>query len=112
MYYARLLGVTERWEWDEWLTYVLRENVIQSEDSVDRIQRIDDLYARWRHELALGRSRFPERVLDLFTETPFWTVRSLASRLEVAFTTAQRPIDRLEMLGIVSRVGEARGNRV
>ena len=111
-YYARLLGVTERGEWDEWLTYFLRGIVIQSEDAVDRIQRIDNLFVRWRHELASGRSRFPERVLDLFAENPFWTVRNLASRLDVAFTTAQRAIDRLEMLDIVSRVGEARRSRV
>ena len=111
-YYARLLGVTERGEWDEWLKYFLRGVVMQAEDAVDRIQRIDDLYARWRHELATGRSRFPERVLDLFVENPFWTVSSLASRLNVAYTTAQRAVDRLESLGIVSRVGEARRNRV
>ena len=111
-YYARLLGVTERGEWEEWLNYFLRGVVIQSEDAVDRIQRIDDLFARWRHELASGRSRFPEQVLDLFAENPFWTVRSLASRLDVAYTTAQRAIDRLEMLDIISRVGEARRNRV
>ena len=111
-YYARLLGVTERGEWEEWLTYFLRGVVLQSEDAVDRIQRIDDLFARWRHELASIRSPFPERVLDLFTENPFWTVRNLASRLDVAYTTAQRAIDRLESLGIVSRVGEERRNRV
>ena len=111
-YYARLLGVTERGEWDEWLNYFLRGVVMQAEDALYRIQRIDDLFARWRYELASGRSRFPERVLDLLVENPFWTVSSLASRLDVAYTTAQRAVDRLESLGIVSRVGEARRNRV
>ena len=111
-YYARLLGVTERGEWDEWLAYFLRGVVLQSEDAVDRIQRIDGLLTRWRHELAADRSRFPERVLELFAENPFWTVRNLASRLDVAYTTAQRALDRLEALAIVSRVGEARRNRV
>ncbi len=111
-YYARLLGVTERGEWEEWLTYFLRGVVLQSDDAVDRIQRIDDLFAHWRRELASSRSPFPERVLDLFTENPFWTVRNIASRLDVAYTTAQRAIDRLESLGIVSRLGEERRNRV
>ena len=58
------------------------------------------------------RSRLPERALDLFAENPFWTVGGVAERLEVAFTTAQRSINRLEAAGIVSRVGEGRRNRV
>ncbi len=36
----------------------------------------------------------------------------VAERLEVAFTTAQRGINRLEAAGIASRVGEGRRNRV
>lgn len=36
----------------------------------------------------------------------------LADRLSVAFTTAQRAIDRLEAAGIVAQVGEGRRNRV
>ena len=50
--------------------------------------------------------------LDLFAENPFWTVGGLADRLSVAFTTAQRAIDRLEAAGVVAQVGEGRRNRV
>ena len=42
-YYARLLGVTERGEWEEWLTYFLRGVALQAQDALDRIRRIDDL---------------------------------------------------------------------
>ena len=111
-YYARLLGVTERGEWEEWLTYFLTGVVLQADDAVDRIQRIDDLFSRWKQGLARGQSRLPELALDLFAENPFWTVGSVAGRLEVAFTTAQRAINRLEIAGIVAQVGEARRNRV
>ena len=111
-YYARLLGVTERGEWEEWLTYFLKGVVLQSEDAVDRIQRIDDLFSQWKQGLPRGQSSVPERALDLFAENPFWTVGGLADRLSVAFTTAQRAIDRLEAAGIVAQVGEGRRNRV
>ena len=111
-YYARLLGVTERGEWEEWLLYFLRGVELQSEDAVERIQRLDALLAQWRSELTGERSRLPERALDLFFENPFWTVSSLARRLGAAFTTAQRAMDRLEALGILTRVGERRRNRV
>ena len=111
-YYARLIGVTERGEWEEWLTYFLRGVALQSEDAVDRIQRIDGLFSHWKQGLVRGQSRLPERALDLFAENPFWTVGGVAGRLEVAFTTAQRAIDRLEKEGVVTQVGDARRNRV
>ncbi len=111
-YYARLLGVTERGEWEEWLVYFLRGVALQSLDAVERIQRIDDLFAQWRPALSRGRSHLPEKTLDLFAENPFWTVSGVASRLAVAFTTAQRAITRLEAVGIVTQVGQRRRNRV
>ena len=69
--------------------------MLQSEDALERIERLDDLLAGWRRGLAAERSRLSERVLDLFAENPFWTVRGVSSRLGVAFTTAQRGIERL-----------------
>ncbi len=111
-YYERLLGVTAGGGWEEWLTYFLRGVTLQSQDAVDRIRLIDNLLAKWKHGLARVRSQLPERALDLFAENPFWTVGGVAGRLEVAFTTAQRAIDRLEAAGIVAQVGRRQRNRV
>ena len=111
-YYARLLGITERGEWEEWLAYFLDGVTTQSEDAIERIQRIESLLSGWKLELVRERSRVPERALDLFSENPFWTVGALAERLEVAYTTAQRAVNRLEVLGAVSRIGEERRDRV
>lgn len=111
-YYARLSGVTERGEWEEWLDYFLRGVAGQAEDALGRIQRIDVLVAGWRERIATAPTRLPDRALDLFVENPFWTVNKLAERLGVAFTTAQRAIDRLEAAGVVTLAGEAKRNRV
>jgi len=111
-YYARLSGVTERGEWEEWLAYFLRGVAGQAEDALRRIQRIDVLVADWRGRIAQAPSRLPERSLDLFVENPFWTVNKLARRLGVAFTTAQRAIDRLAAADVVTLASEAKRNRV
>jgi len=111
-YYARLLGVTERGEWEEWLAYFLAGTAEQADDAIGRIQRIDGLLARWREQLAKAPSRLPEKAIDLFAENPFWSVNKLSLRLGVAFTTAQRAVDRLESANIVALTGEARRNRV
>jgi len=111
-YYARLSGVTERGEWEEWINYFLTGTTSQAEDALARIQRIDEQLARWREKLAGASSRVPERAIDLFAENPFWTMNKLAERLRVAFTTAQRAVDRLESAGIVSLASEGKRNRV
>jgi len=111
-YYTRLLAITEEGAWDEWLDYFLRGVAGQAEDALDRIQRIDELLLRWREQLSGTTSRLPERAVDLFVENPFWSVSKLAKRSGVAFTTAQRAIDRLESVGIVALATEAKRNRV
>ncbi len=45
-------------------------------------------------------------------ENPYCTVKRAAERLRVAFTTAQRAIDRLEAARVLRRVGPARRDRV
>lgn len=111
-YYARLSGITDRGEWEEWLEYFLRGVAGQAEDALGRIQRIDSLLVGWRGRLAAASSRLPERALDLFVENPYWTINRLAERLGVAFTTAQRAVDRLESAGVVMLATEAKRNRV
>lgn len=111
-YYARLSGVTERGEWEEWLGYFLVGAARQATDALGRIRRIDDLLVRWREQVATAPSKVPERAIDLFAQNPFWTVNKLAERLQVAFTTAQRAIDRLEAAGIVALASQAKRNRV
>lgn len=111
-YYARLLAVTEEGAWEKWLDYFFRGVADQAEDALRRIQRIDELLLRWREQLSGATSRLPERALDLFVENPFWSVGKLAKRIGVAFTTAQRAIDRLESAGIVALATEAKRNRV
>ena len=111
-YYARLLAVTQSGEWEEWLAYFLRGVALQAEDALNRIRRIDDLFALWRKRLGGSRSRQPERALELFAENPFWSIRRLAERLDVAYTTAQRAIERLEAAGIVTLAWSASRGRV
>jgi Fic family protein len=111
-YYARLLAVTENGEWEEWLGYFLTGVAQQAEDAIDRTQRIDDLLHRWREQLFRAPSKLPEKAIDLLVENPFWTANKLAARLGVAFTTAQRVLDRLQSAGIVELASEAKRNRV
>ena len=111
-YYAHLLSVTQDGNWEAWLVYFLRGVCEQAEDAISRIRRIDELLHHWSEQLAGARSANFEKVLELFVEFPFWNVPALASKLEVAYTTARRAVERLESEGIVAPVGDAKRNRV
>ena len=111
-YYAHLLAVTETGAWESWLTYFLSGVRSQAEDALGRIEHIDTLFESWLNDLADVLSERLEEVLELFVESPFWTVGEVGKRLGVAYTTARRAVDRLEEAGIVSLFGNAKRNRV
>ena len=54
----------------------------------------------------------PLHLVDLLDANPFVTATGAAQRLGVAFTTAQRAIQRLEKLGILAPVSDAKRDRV
>lgn len=111
-YYDGLRGVQERSEWEAWLLYFLTGVAVQAEDALARAEQINGLLGKWQEQVAGGSSQAPVRLVSLLGENPFWTVSGVARRLGVAFTTAQRAIDRLLALSILTKVGESRRDRV
>jgi Fic family protein len=111
-YYARLRGIQARGEWEAWLRYFLDGVARQSEDALRRAEQVNSLLADWRRRVADAPSPAAAQLVDLLAENPYWTVRRAASRLDVAFTTAQRAVERLRAAAIVTQVGKARRDRV
>ncbi len=111
-YYDGLRGVSERGAWNDWLEYFLLGVARMSEDALSRATRINRLLAQWQKSVSSEASKNPLRVVELLGANPFITTKSLAAALGVAFTTAQRAIERLERAAIVQRVGEAKRDRV
>jgi len=50
--------------------------------------------------------------LELLAANPFLMVKNAAQKLGIAFTTAQRAVEKLEKLSIVTKVGEGKRDRV
>jgi len=83
-----------------------------SEDALSRAERINALTARWRQKVAPAASRTPSQLVDLLAENPYCTVNRVAQRLDVAFTTAQRAVERLLKLSILKQTTDSRRGRV
>lgn len=111
-YYEGLRGVSDRGAWEDWLEYFLQGIARMSEDALNRATRINDLLAEWRAKLVGHSTNTPLRVLELLAANPFLTITGAASQLKLAFTTAQRAIERLEHNGIVQTVSDAKRDRV
>jgi Fic family protein len=111
-YYDGLRGVSERGEWNEWLEYFLQGVARMSEDALSRAARVNNKLIEWQKKVAGDSTNAPLRVVELLAANPFITTKGAAEKLGVAFTTAQRAIERLERLGIVKQSGDAKRDRV
>jgi Fic family protein len=111
-YYASLRAVSERGDWENWIEYFLLGIARMSEDALSRAARMNDIVAGWRELMSAGSAKASLRLVNMLAANPFLTVNGVAKALKVAFTTAQRAIDRLEAHGIVQQTSDAKRNRV
>jgi Fic family protein len=111
-YYDGLRAVSERGAWNDWLEYFLLGVARMSEDALNRATRINELLAKWQKKVSGESTDNPLRIVELLGSNPFIMIKGVAAGLDVAFTTAQRAIERLERAGIVKRVSDAKRDRV
>jgi Fic family protein len=111
-YYDGLRGVSERGAWQDWIEYFLLGVARVSEDAVNRAGKVNAKLAEWQRGVAGESTKTPLRVVELLAANPFITAKGCVEKLGIAFTTAQRAIERLELLGIVQQTGTAKRDRV
>ncbi len=111
-YYDHLNAVRERSAWEVWLEYFLNGVARQAEDALGRAERINGVLSKWRVAVAGSPSKVPALLVDRLAENPYWTVKGVADRLGVAYTTAQRAVEKLESLGILTQTTRAKRDRV
>lgn len=111
-YYDHLLGVSMRGEWPIWIEYFLNGVARQAEDALSRAERINNLLVKWRAAVSGVASTAPLALVDMLAANPFLTIKRAAKQLGVAFTTAQRAVERLESLSIVKEISKAKRDRV
>jgi len=111
-YYEALRAISERGAWNEWLEYFLLGVARTSEDALSRASRINQMLDQWQERVSGESTNTPLRVVELLGSNPYITITGAADKLGVAFTTAQRAIERLERSGIVKPVSKAKRDRV
>lgn len=104
-YYKQLYDVSAKGTWSEWLTYFLNGVAVQSEDVLSRAERINELLNQWKIKIADG-SQVPIEMVQQLAINPYVTTNKIAEDLGVAYSTAQRGIQKLESANIIKKVND------
>lgn len=109
-YYNRWLVVSQRGQWKKWLLFFFKGVSNQSLDAITRIKRLRQLRPTYRERLRSEQAaaRFL-LTLDILFERTILNIRQLEVALNIPYRTAQRYIEKLVKLGILTEVmGRAR----
>jgi Fic family protein len=109
-YYKQLYNVSSEGSWQEWFLYFLQGISGQSADVLSRAERINTLLVEW--QIKIGSSDgTAQDILKQLAMNPYCTAKKIAATLDIAFTTAQRGISKLEEVGIIEQVSEGKRDR-
>jgi Fic family protein len=113
-YYARLLAVSQKGEWEEWLRFFFTGVRDQAQVSAQRIGRLRVLISKYG--AILEKEHAGERlkhVVNILYGRPIITIRQLQLELKLGdYKTAERCVNRLVELGILREVTGRRRNRI
>ena len=103
IYYERLLAVSQREAWNEWLQFFLEAVLVQSRDAISRSRRLLDLRERYREDLQHRRAAARLlQVTDYLFIRPIVTISDVSEALDIDYQSAYRYIHTLEEAGILS----------
>lgn len=112
-YYDRLLAVSQRGKWDEWLRFFLRGISAQSQDSVFRMTRLQNI--RTRYEALVQSDRNSARmaeVIDFIFSRPILTINQLQQAFDMPYMAAKRYVDKLVKAKVLHETTGYARNRV
>jgi Fic family protein len=95
-YYDRLLEVSQRGKWEDWLRFFLRGISVQSQDSVFRMTRLQNIRARYEALVQTDRnSARMAQIIDFIFSRPILTIKQLQEAFDMPYMAAKRYVDKL-----------------
>jgi Fic family protein len=110
-YYEAINGISERGDWSTWLHYFLNGVSRQSEDVLDRAERMNAILESWKDATA-KLTPSAGKVVYLLGSNPFVTAKKVSENLGIAYNTANRSLLALEKAGILTPTNQAKRDRV
>jgi Fic family protein len=109
-YYERLLGVTARGEWIEWILYFLRGVESTATSATSTIRRITRAMLETSDKLQAEFGQVNSALLTVLFTQPYCRIRDVITTCGVSRPTATQWVDRLERISVLEshRVGRDR----
>ena len=113
-YYDRLMAVSQRGEYEAWVSFFLEGVATQSQDAVRRADRLHALRDQYRTRLLDARrtSAVALQLVDLLFERPAVSAQQVARRCKVTHRAAMQALMRLKKMGIVTEPVARKRSRV
>lgn len=112
-YYDRLLEISRRAAWNDWIAFFARGVAEQARDAATRAGRLLDLWQDYRHRAAkIIRSSAILRLIDELFASPYLTVNRARDVMGIAFKSANGHVERLVEAGILREITGHQRNRI
>ena len=111
-YYARLLEVSQKGAWRDWIAFFLRAVIEQSGDAVRRARQLLDLHRDY-YQTSLEKHLPPTagQLVELVFMKPVLNARVAQESLNVSFPAAQKAINALVEQGILTEITGGKRNK-
>jgi Fic family protein len=113
-YYDRLLAVSLKGQWEEWLSFFLIGVHEQAQDAVLKINALQTLRVRYQQQFFNDRSREKlGEVVNYFISTPISSISQAQQTTNLgSYTMIQRYFDKLVHYGVLEEITGGRRNRI
>jgi Fic family protein len=110
-YYRRLVEVTMKGAWLEWIDFFLRGVTEQAKDAVRRTRELLDLSESYRRKIAPARNAgVLSSMIDSLFASPATTIPSVATNFKMSYPAAKKNVQKLVALHILKPRRAGRGS--
>ncbi|MDA2918471.1 Fic family protein [Desulfobacterota bacterium AH_259_B03_O07] len=113
-YYSRLLGVSQRGDWQKLIEFFLRGVIYQSKDAISDAKKILHIHADYKNKLEKTK-KIPEsahRLIDEIFLNPVISISGLSKKWNLPFNSVKTGVSRLIQIGILRETEGRRRNKL
>lgn len=113
-YYDRLLGISLKGQWEEWLSFFLNGVHEQAQDAVLKINALQTLRVKYQQQFSNDRNREKlGEVVNYFISTPISSISQAQQNTNLGgYTVIQRYFYKLLHYGVLEEITGGRRNRI